>query len=488
MRPSWRGSSDVPAAREAIEVHQAAGRASRPAACELRSRAAALAARRPSCSCTASRQLVPLPQADPGARRAGAAGVAFDFPGLGLADRPEDFDYTWSGLARWIGEALDALEHRPLPPRRPRHRRADRVRVGGREPRAGPLADRAQHDARPRRLQPPVVDAAVRDPRGRRALASRTLARWPCLGSSTAGRRRPRRDRLAAEVYAYHDLLRRDDGGRAFLRIMRGFELTEEKQRRSGRGSRERPYPARIVWGERDPALGLDQLRLAQEALGVERPDPAAGQALPAGGPGDPGRQRDRRPGGAARLRRPSPRAQAAALAARAPFSISRRLPALGKRDLHDVEVARRHRRPGTPRAPRRAPRARRSARRRGPARASSRRPPRRARRPAGRSSARSRRRARPPRRRSSPSCTSSSASCAASAGHLTGRRIAGDHDLAAARAPRPSPGRARPCRLSPGPLAAPEGGRSPARRDAEPGGGVGSNRPGRSSSTSAYP
>ena len=39
----------------------------------------------------------------------GLRGVAFDFPGLGLAGRPRDFDYTWSGLARWTAAAIDAL-------------------------------------------------------------------------------------------------------------------------------------------------------------------------------------------------------------------------------------------------------------------------------------------------------------------------------------------------------------------------------------------
>src|SRR4051794_15875319 len=39
----------------------------------------------------------------------GMRGIAFDLPGLGLAERPEDFDYSWSGLARWVGEAVDAL-------------------------------------------------------------------------------------------------------------------------------------------------------------------------------------------------------------------------------------------------------------------------------------------------------------------------------------------------------------------------------------------
>jgi len=36
--------------------------------------------------------------------------VAFDLPGLGLADRPENFDYTWTGLGQYSVAAIDALE------------------------------------------------------------------------------------------------------------------------------------------------------------------------------------------------------------------------------------------------------------------------------------------------------------------------------------------------------------------------------------------
>lgn len=39
----------------------------------------------------------------------GCAAIAFDLPGLGLAGRPEDFDYTWTGLGRFCGAAVDAL-------------------------------------------------------------------------------------------------------------------------------------------------------------------------------------------------------------------------------------------------------------------------------------------------------------------------------------------------------------------------------------------
>ena len=32
----------------------------------------------------------------------GLRGIAFDLPGLGLADRPAAFDYTWTGLGRGL--------------------------------------------------------------------------------------------------------------------------------------------------------------------------------------------------------------------------------------------------------------------------------------------------------------------------------------------------------------------------------------------------
>lgn len=40
----------------------------------------------------------------------GMRGIAFDLPGLGLADRPADFDYSWTGLGRFAVAAVDALD------------------------------------------------------------------------------------------------------------------------------------------------------------------------------------------------------------------------------------------------------------------------------------------------------------------------------------------------------------------------------------------
>jgi pimeloyl-ACP methyl ester carboxylesterase len=199
----------------------------------------------------------------------GLRGIAFDFPGLGLAERPESFDYSWSGLASWTGAAIDALG-------------IERCHL-------------VVHD-----IGGPVgFEWAIRNPERVVSLtALNTLVDaatfhrpWPMHPFSIGGigeawlrsMVRPAfrqiyylvgiGDRSAvprAEVDAHHALLKRGDGGRAFLKIMRGFELSEAKERFFFDGLADRPYPARVVWGERDTMLGASRREAVQRALGVE--------------------------------------------------------------------------------------------------------------------------------------------------------------------------------------------------------------------------
>jgi pimeloyl-ACP methyl ester carboxylesterase len=201
----------------------------------------------------------------------GMRAIAFDFPGLGLADRPADFDYRWSGLARWLATAIDALElgrcHLVV------HdiggpigcewaiRNPDRVLS---LTALNTLLDPATF-RRPWTMQPfaiPGLGEAWLHATPNAAFAA--LFRLQGLGDPRAMSR--------AEIYAYRELLRRVDGGRAFLQIMRGFELTPEKQRFLWQGLADRGYPARVVWGERDPALGPSELETVKRVLGVEDP------------------------------------------------------------------------------------------------------------------------------------------------------------------------------------------------------------------------
>jgi pimeloyl-ACP methyl ester carboxylesterase len=201
----------------------------------------------------------------------GLRAFAFDFPGLGLADRPVDFDYSWSGLARWTREAIDALG-------------IDRCHLVVHDI-GGPIGFEWAVRNPERVLSLTALNTIVgiagfRRPwtmapfavRGIGRLWLASLNRWVMTrlfylqGIADRSRVPP------PQVLAYYDLLKREDGGRAFLRIMRGFELTEQKERFLWEGLAQRPYPARIVWGERDPALGLDQMRLAQRILRVDDP------------------------------------------------------------------------------------------------------------------------------------------------------------------------------------------------------------------------
>jgi pimeloyl-ACP methyl ester carboxylesterase len=200
----------------------------------------------------------------------GMRSLAVDLPGLGLAERPEDFDYTWSGLARWLGEAIDALG-------------IDDVHLVVHDI-GGPIGCEwaVRNPARVlslTALNTMLDPASFRRPWSMAPFAVRGVGAAWLRGSRSVFRSLfyaqgiADRDAVSpAEVDAHYYLLRRDDGGRAFLRIMRGFELTADKRRLLWGGLAQRPYPARIVWGEQDPALGLDQLEIAGRVLGVDDP------------------------------------------------------------------------------------------------------------------------------------------------------------------------------------------------------------------------
>jgi haloalkane dehalogenase len=258
------------ATREAIEIHQAAGRRFEAGGVasfvrEQGRGAPVVLLHGVPTSSFLYRKVIPA-VADQGLRP-----IAFDFPGLGLADRPEGFDYSWSGLARWTGEAIDALG-------------IERCHLVVHDI-GGPIgsewavrnADRVHSLTT---LNTLLGVATFRQPWSMRPFSISGIGElWlkslrPFVMSELFYRQGIA-NRAAVqrhEIYAHYYLLKRVDRGRAFLKIMRGFELTEAKQRFLWDGLAQRPYPARVVWGERDPVLGLDQMRIVQEALEVEDP------------------------------------------------------------------------------------------------------------------------------------------------------------------------------------------------------------------------
>lgn len=198
----------------------------------------------------------------------GLRGVAFDFPGMGLAERPRAFDYSWSGLAAWTGEAIDALG-------------IERCHlvvhdIGG--PIGFEWAIRNPGRVASLTALNTLVDAATfhrpwtMHPFSIRAVGEVWLRATPRFLFSELFYLQGVGDRAAvtrAEIYAHRELLMGEDRGRAFLRIMRGFELTADKERFFLDGLADRAYPAQVVWGRDDPALKAARREEVQRALGV---------------------------------------------------------------------------------------------------------------------------------------------------------------------------------------------------------------------------
>jgi haloalkane dehalogenase len=187
----------------------------------------------------------------------GLCGVAFDLPGLGLADRPPDYDYTWTGLGRFCVAAVDALG-------------LERFHLVVHDI-GGPIGFELAA-AMPERVRTLTilnclleVDTFKRpwsmEPFARRGIGELYLATLTKSAFYRLMLLQGIADRDATpkeEIHAYVDLLKREDRGRAFLKIMRGFERTREKRDLYVSAVRDVPYPVQIVWGADDAALKLE--------------------------------------------------------------------------------------------------------------------------------------------------------------------------------------------------------------------------------------
>lgn len=198
----------------------------------------------------------------------GRRGIAFDLPGLGLAERPERFDYTWSGLSRWVADATKALG-------------LDRFHLVVHDI-GGPIGFDVIARIPERIASLTVLNTMVRvasfkrpwsmEPFARRGIgevAVRTL--HPLAFEQLMRLQGVATPVPAEELRAYVPLLKRGDGGAAFLRIMRGFERTDAFERRIVAALAARAFPAQVLWGAQDPALKPEPFaEHLRQAVGVE--------------------------------------------------------------------------------------------------------------------------------------------------------------------------------------------------------------------------
>jgi haloalkane dehalogenase len=190
--------------------------------------------------------------------RRGLRGVAFDLPGLGLADRPAAFAYNWTGLGAWAAAAVDALE-------------LDRFHLVVHDF-GGPVGFELCA-AMPERIRSLTILNTVVEVEGfHRPWALELLARPRVSARALRLVPRPAFRRLMwrmgiadrastsdAELDAWLELLRSGDGGRACVRMAAGLERTRAKTELYRGALRALAVPVQVLWGVEDPVLKVEE-------------------------------------------------------------------------------------------------------------------------------------------------------------------------------------------------------------------------------------
>lgn len=211
----------------------------------------------------------------------GLRGVAFDLPGFGLAERPADYDFSWTGLGRFCVAAVDALGlsrfHLVVHD------------IGG--PVGFELAAAVPDRIASLTMLNTTVDVTefkspwsmqpFRYPgigeiwmRSLNGPAFRLLMRLQGIGDRSAV--------SAAELNAYLALVKGSDNGRSFLQVMRGAERTPAKQARYRAAVRDVRYPVQAIWAADDPAMTLAVYgEQARAAAGLPRVHTVPGKHFP---------------------------------------------------------------------------------------------------------------------------------------------------------------------------------------------------------------
>lgn len=196
----------------------------------------------------------------------GFRAVAPDLPGFGLSDRPENFDYSFPHYAHFCAKIAEKLGlgrfHLVV------HDIGGPVGFGMAAAHQGKIRSltilntwiEVDHFEKPLPMRPfevPVI--------GEAQLAALTHLSW-YAAFTTAGVANA--DGITKEeIYAYIDLLKREDGGKAFLKVMRNFEKSEAYAAQCRRAVQNVPYPVQCIWGMKDPGLRFERYGKEVEEL-----------------------------------------------------------------------------------------------------------------------------------------------------------------------------------------------------------------------------
>lgn len=196
----------------------------------------------------------------------GMRAVAIDLPGLGLADRPEDFDYTFQNFARFCAKAAEQLGLEKY------HLVVHDI--------GGPIGFALAAENRDKILSLTILNTWIDVDKFEKPLPMRPFE-VPVLGEAELAAITHLTWHLAfttvavsnaegipkEEIYAYVDLLKRDDGGKAFLKIMRHFDRSVAFMEQCYQAVQNVPYPIQAIWGAEDPGLRFERYGREIEAV-----------------------------------------------------------------------------------------------------------------------------------------------------------------------------------------------------------------------------
>ena len=193
----------------------------------------------------------------PALAQKGFRGVALDFPGLGFSDRPKDFDYSFSSLARFCEAAANSLG-------------LDKFHLLIHDI-GGPVGFALAAKNRDKILSITILNTWIdvvnfkkpwpmrpfeKPVLGEIELATLIYPTWQLMFNKMGVNDSSGIPKN--EIKAYIDILKRDDGGDAYLKMMKSFNDSEEFRSLCYKAVQRVPYPVQAIWGEDDPFLTLD--------------------------------------------------------------------------------------------------------------------------------------------------------------------------------------------------------------------------------------
>lgn len=199
----------------------------------------------------------------------GLRAISFDFPGVGLSDKPKDIEYDWHALAEWVGRIVDTLELPPV------HLVLHDI--------AGPIGAEwaIQNPMKVRSITitntlmdvahftPPFPMWTFRVPALRHVVFSTMNTRIMLPLFRQTGVKNP--DAVDEDVIdSYIYLLKNNGGHRSFLEIMDGFILTEEHRDYLRDGLLAIDKPMQLVWGEQEIAIPKAQLHYIKQVFPLQ--------------------------------------------------------------------------------------------------------------------------------------------------------------------------------------------------------------------------